>query len=265
MSTDIVPVQAQDIEKLLLGDLSKLSQQDRTSYFMKVCDSLGLNPLTKPFEYIQLNGKLTLYATKNCAEQLRKIYNVSITNMDHVVNQEVLTVRVSGRDHTGREDISSASISLSGLKGEALANAYMKCETKAKRRLTLSICSLGMLDETEIESIPNARRVDESAPLPPAAAQIAPPSNRPRFGVVLKQALAGKSKPFSEFTLLVFDTMAKYYDELKPFEGLAWEEKGAAMGKVYDSLPDEEKDAVVATIRNLATMSDVYPEAELVA
>ena len=261
MSTDIVPVQAQDIEKLLLGDLSKLSQQDRTSYFIKVCDSLGLNPLTKPFEYIQLNGKLTLYATKNCAEQLRKIYNVSITNMDHVVNQEVLTIRVSGRDHTGREDISSASISLSGLKGEALANAYMKCETKAKRRLTLSICGLGMLDETEVDSIPNAKRVDA----PPVAEQLPPPSTRPKFGAVIKAAVTGKSKPVSEFTMTVFDTMARFYSELNTYEGLTWEEKGKAMATVYEGLSDDEKDAVITTIRDLANMTSVFQDAELVA
>jgi hypothetical protein len=38
----------------------------------------------------------------------------------------------------------------------------MKAITKAKRRVTLSICGLGWLDETEIESIPSAMpaRVD---------------------------------------------------------------------------------------------------------
>jgi hypothetical protein len=30
----------------------------------------------------------------------------------------------------------------------------MKAETKAKRRVTLSICGLGMLDESEVESLP---------------------------------------------------------------------------------------------------------------
>ena len=34
-------------------------------------------------------------------------------------------------------------------------NALMKAVTKAKRRVTLSICGLGMLDETEVETIPN--------------------------------------------------------------------------------------------------------------
>jgi hypothetical protein len=54
------------IEQVLLaGDLSKLNPDERVSYYLKVCDSLGLNPATKPFEYITLNGKLTLYARKD--------------------------------------------------------------------------------------------------------------------------------------------------------------------------------------------------------
>jgi hypothetical protein len=39
-----------------------------------------------------------------------------------------------------------------------LANALMKAETKAKRRATLSICGLGMLDETEVEDIQGAQQ-----------------------------------------------------------------------------------------------------------
>ena len=40
----------------------------------------------------------------------------------------------------------------------------MKAETKAKRRVTLSICGLGMLDETEVETIPHAYPVPPPAP-----------------------------------------------------------------------------------------------------
>lgn len=40
---------------------------------------------------------------------------------------------------------------------EALANALMKAETKAKRRVTLSIAGLGLLDESELEDAAPAR------------------------------------------------------------------------------------------------------------
>ena len=45
-------------------------------------------------------------------------------------------------------------MNIAKLTGDALANALMKAETKAKRRATLSLCGLGFLDETEIETIP---------------------------------------------------------------------------------------------------------------
>ena len=60
-----------------------------------------------------------------------------------------------GQDKTGRIDAALGSVSIVGLRGEALSNAKMKAETKAKRRATLSICGLGfVLDETEIETVP---------------------------------------------------------------------------------------------------------------
>ncbi len=39
------------------------------------------------------------------------------------------------------------------MTADDLANAMMKAETKAKRRVTLSICGLGMLDETEMATV----------------------------------------------------------------------------------------------------------------
>lgn len=37
---------------LIQGDLSQLSQSDRVSYYSRLCETLGLNPLTQPFAYI---------------------------------------------------------------------------------------------------------------------------------------------------------------------------------------------------------------------
>jgi hypothetical protein len=47
----------------------------------------------------------------------------------------------------------------------------MKATTKAKRRATLSICGLGWLDETEVETIPHAR-TGEPAPITPIKATV---------------------------------------------------------------------------------------------
>ena len=145
---------------LLMGDLSKLQPTDRVRYYKAVCDSLHLNPLTKPFDYINLNGKLTLYAKKDCTDQLRAIHGISITFPAREVIEGCYVVTARAMNPAGRGDESTGAVAIDGLKGEARANALMKAETKAKRRVTLSICGLGFPDESEIDSIPNARRVD---------------------------------------------------------------------------------------------------------
>jgi len=148
------------IENVMVkGDLSKLSDFERVNYYKMVCESMNLNPLTKPFDYILLNGKLTLYATKNCTEQLRKLNGVSIESLDDKVVDDLDIVKAMARDKHGRTDTSTGAVNIGNLKGEAKANAIMKAETKAKRRVTLSISGLGWCDETEIDSIPGAQKV----------------------------------------------------------------------------------------------------------
>lgn len=166
---------AKDIETVLVtGDISKLNADQRVSYYNAVCSSLGLNPLTKPFAYLNLSGKTVLYATKDATEQLRKIHGVSITEVTSIRLEDVFVVTAKAQDASGRTDAATGAVTIGNLKGDALANALMKAETKAKRRATLSICGLGMLDETETETIPQPLVVEappaiaapERAPLP---------------------------------------------------------------------------------------------------
>ncbi len=141
---------------LMTGDLAKLTTEERLSYYNAVCSSTGLNQLTRPFEYITLNGKLTLYARRDCTDQLRKIHTVSIKLVEKKTIDGVYVITASATDKAGRVDESTGAVTIQGLKGDALANALMKAETKAKRRVTLSICGLGLLDETEVETINHA-------------------------------------------------------------------------------------------------------------
>ena len=147
---------------LMVGDLSKLSAAERVSYYLQVCDSLGLNPATRPFDYITLQGKMQLYARRDAADQLRRRDKISITitAREKVDDVYVVTARATAPDE--RTDEAIGAVPLAGLRGEALANAFMKAETKAKRRVTLSICGLGFTDESEVDSIPGAQRVQVS-------------------------------------------------------------------------------------------------------
>jgi hypothetical protein len=155
----IRPTSAESLEQVLLkGDLSQLSPNERIAYYKAVCESVGLNPLTKPFEYLQLNGKTVLYALKACTEQLRNIHSISLSLTGRELLEGVYIVAAKATRPDGRFDESTGAVGVEGLKGEARANAYLKAETKAKRRVTLSICGLGMLDESEIESIPQSSK-----------------------------------------------------------------------------------------------------------
>jgi len=150
----------QVLERVIIsGDLSTLSPAERVHYYREVCNSLGLSPYTKPFDYLRLSGKLTLYAAKNATDQLRRIYGVSVTSLEQSEVQGVYIVTAFGKDKDGRIDSAQGAVYIKNLHGEDLANAMMKAETKAKRRLTLSMCGLGFLDASDVDSEPEAQRI----------------------------------------------------------------------------------------------------------
>ncbi len=154
------------MEKVVVqGDLAQLSPKERMQYYRYVCESMGLNPATKPFNYISLWSAekkakvLTLYATKDAADQLRRNNGVSLATPDVHNDGETFEVWITASTPDGRTDTELGAVAIKGLTGNDLANAKMKAVTKAKRRVTLSICGLGFLDETEIETIKGARPV----------------------------------------------------------------------------------------------------------
>jgi hypothetical protein len=143
------------LEKVIIGqDLSVLKPVEKVEYLKNLCDSLGMNPLTKPFEVMKFNGKEIPYVRKDGTEQLRQIRKVSVRELDSQILQDgIYIVTAYAATPDGRTDSATGVVSIAGLKGEALANAMMKAETKAKRRVTLSICGLGFMDESEADSL----------------------------------------------------------------------------------------------------------------
>ena len=100
---------AAEIERVLIGgDLARLTPDQRIQYYNQVCSSVGLNPMTKPFDYLNLNGKTVLYANRNCSDQLRANKGVSIFKVEEqeIDGLYIVTVYASLKD--GRQDADKA-------------------------------------------------------------------------------------------------------------------------------------------------------------
>lgn len=148
------------------GDLADLTPEQRVSYYNALCHSLKLNPMTKPFDFLETydkdtnKTKIILYANKDCAAQLRDRDSISIYQLDESEENGYYRVTAHARDFAGRIDVDKSVVMVKGLVGKSYENAIKKCVTQAKRRVTLSICGLGFLDESEIDSIPNAQPIN---------------------------------------------------------------------------------------------------------
>ena len=165
MTEKLMQHESGNLERVLIqGDLSGLAEEERMAYYGNVCKSLGLNPLTLPLAFLKLSGRLILYAKKDCTDQLRKLHGVSIVALETSSQDGLFIATAKAHDKHGRSDSDMGFAAVGGLKGENLGNAMLKAVTKAKRRTTLSICGLGMLDETEVEDIPADQRKHVGTP-----------------------------------------------------------------------------------------------------
>lgn len=153
------------------GDLAKLTDEERVGHYLDVCQSLGLNPRTRPFDWIEFydpetkGKKLTLYPNRSCAEQLRRQHQISIKVVRREPVGELFVVEVEGTTPTGRIGTASKYVSVldrqgARLRGNQLANAYMKAETGAFRRLTFSMVGMASPPDMEELSRPKVVIVD---------------------------------------------------------------------------------------------------------
>ena len=168
------------------GDFSKMTKPQRDQYIILFCEERGLDWKSGPFKWLTLNGKLVPYATRDCADQLRRINGISIAIKAEEYDRGLLTIHVLATDKTGRTDEDYGTVPWSEkMAPEFAANMKLKAVTKAKRRVTLSISGLGWLDETEVEDIP------AEAKLPPARTYREPESG-PQYDRTQAIALCGK-------------------------------------------------------------------------
>lgn len=143
------------------GDLSKLTQQQKVDYYKMFCERIGLDSLSQPFKLLRLNGKEILYCDRTGAQQLNKVHNVSHEIKARETFNDCYVVTAQASTPNGRRTESIGAVPVANLKGDSYCNAIMKAETKAKRRATLDLLGLGILDETETDSIPgNVQKIE---------------------------------------------------------------------------------------------------------
>ena len=147
------------IESIVLrGDLSALGPAERARFYVQMCEGLGLNPNAQPFSFLRLNGKEVLYATRGATDQLAAIHKLNREIVDgpkviDLAGTKLIYAVCRATHPNGRIETATATVPLIDP-----VNVLMKCETKAKRRATLSILGLAMLDEMELETIAAAAK-----------------------------------------------------------------------------------------------------------
>lgn len=240
------PLSAATLEAVVVsGNLASLTPAQRLEYYRARCISAGLDPAAQPFQYIVLNGKLTLYASKSCTDQLSRVHGikVSIVSQATEANLRVVQVRAETKDGRATEEI--GAVPVEGLKGDALANAMMKAVTKAKRRAILSMCGLGMLDETETETIPGARTVDvdvQTGEIVAAGVRPSPYTPQEQAEVDAFAAGGAGAPPLRRVVLGIPITIEKTWDQVRTVPVATLNSKSPFAKLTLGELIDEEKD-----------------------
>ncbi len=135
---------------MLRGNLNGLTDEQIMQVYLARCDAMGVDARTQPFDILNLRGSKVLYPNARLADQLIGQRGLSVEVIDEVTSGNLYRVRVRVSDGL-RSVNASAALPVKGLEGEALGNAWMKCETKAVRRGVLRFCGLGALPDPGLD------------------------------------------------------------------------------------------------------------------
>lgn len=149
-------------------DSRAMTAAERQEYVTTICRALRLNPLTNPVQFITLNGREVLYVTRTATDQLAAMHCLNRRTIRGPEIMDVCGVKIAicvveVTLPNGRSETATATLPVADH-----ANLFMKLETKAKRRGTLSILGLGMLAEDELETIPDSVKGVPLTITPPA-------------------------------------------------------------------------------------------------
>lgn len=165
MTTDLA--RPEDVSSALYhylgtGDLSQLEPAQRAALYVDTCRSLGLNPRTRPFDWIEFYDpetkakKLTFYPRSTCADQLKSAHRIRVETVEEKTVGTLYKVVVRGTMPDGRTEDNVAYVDLTDrdgniLRGQRYGDRLMKCHTKAKRRLILGM--VGLMSPPDVDEM----------------------------------------------------------------------------------------------------------------
>ena len=205
------------------GDLSGLTPEEKTRYLIALCESLGLNPMTQPIQFLKFQGREIAYVTRGATDQLAARAGLSRTivegpDLRDYGGTKLVYCKAEGRLPNGRVDSSIATI-----RGAIDENILMKAESKAKRRVTLSILGLGMLTEDEAEDMDAGQQPASSgksssrkaAPVDDATIWFSGMTDDETAAEYIETAVAVLRENFRQDPERLADELASFFDRTK--------------------------------------------------
>lgn len=136
------------------GNLASLTGAQKAQAVRALCAAADLPVALTPILFLPAQGgKLVPYITAAGSNTIRNARHISVVilSRERMDGMYIVTARATTPD--GRTDEATGVVPIDGLRGVELANAMMRGETKAKRRATISLCGLGIADESELDGI----------------------------------------------------------------------------------------------------------------
>lgn len=145
------------------GRCDKLSIDQQAEYKNYLCAKIGVSPTLQPIDLIPTKNGLRPYLNRGAAELIRDTRKISITDIELTEQNGMYVVVCKLRDLNGRIDCDMGVNPKNGTQKSPMEphNSLMKAVTKAKRRATLSMCSLGAIIEEAHPMEYNGNGTDE--------------------------------------------------------------------------------------------------------
>lgn len=169
MTTYQQKIPASVLNKFLqTGDVISFTDEQKLLIMQMLCEKYGLDPVTRPLDLIKMPqsnntpAREIVYLTANGCELIAAKWKMSFKIKEKGIDKDagVAYFVLEGRiPETDRSDESTAYVQCvrKNIKNEPeyffgtdMANALMKCETKARRRLIKRLTGLDYIDEDDI-------------------------------------------------------------------------------------------------------------------